>query len=97
MQPNVAPKYEVKSSSRAQGTQRSQMRAQTRIFAMTVGEAYANLNTMIVIMIIFGIPIRVLFDFGSSRSFISIPFTLDADRELSPLKHKLGVTTHLQE
>ena len=40
---------------------------------------------------------RVLFDSGSSRSFVSSSFALHVDRELSSLKHKLVVTTHLGE
>ena len=34
---------------------------------------------------------------GSSRSFVSSSFALHADRELSPLKNKLVVTTPLGE
>ena len=71
------------------------MRAETQIFAMTFGEAQANPNTVSGTMIVFGTPIRVLFYFGSSRSFVSSSFTLNVDRELSPLKHKLVVTTLL--
>ena len=37
------------------------------------------------------------FYFGSSRSFVSSSFTLHADRDLSPLKNKLVVTTPLGE
>ena len=46
-------------------------------------------------MFIFGTPTRVLFDFGSSRSFVSFSFALHAKRELTPLKNKLVVTTPL--
>ena len=86
----------VGSSSRTQGIQRPQ-RTQTRIFAMTTDEAQANLETKIGIMFIFSTPARVLFDFGSNRSFISSSFALHADRDLSPLKNKLIVTTPLRE
>ena len=41
---------------RTQGVQRPQ-RAQTRIFAMTSGEAQANLNIVTCIMIVFGTPV----------------------------------------
>ena len=81
------------------GTQRVQQpqRMQTRIFAMIVDEAQANPDTMTGIMFVFGIPIRVFFDSGSSRSFVSSSFAFHADRELSPLKSKLMVTTPLGE
>ena len=49
------------------------------------------------IIFVFGEPARVLFDFGASRSFISTSFALHANRELTPLKHKLIVTTPLEE
>ena len=49
------------------------------------------------ILIVFGSPARILFDFRSSRSFVSSSFALHADRKLSPLKHKLVVTTPLRE
>ena len=63
---------------------------------MTVGEAQANSDIVTIIMVVFGSPVRVLFDFGSSGSFVSISFALHVDRELSPLKHKLIVTTPLK-
>ena len=45
------------------------------------------------------IPARVFFffDSGSSRSFVHLSFVLHTDRELSPLKNKLVVTTPLGE
>ena len=73
------------------------MRAQTRIFSMTVSEVQANLDTMIDTMIIFGTPARVLFYSGSSRSFVSISFALHANWELASLKNKLVITTLLGE
>ena len=48
-------------------------------------------------MIVFGTPARVLFDIGSSRSFISTIFALHANRELVPLKNKLNANTPLGE
>ena len=48
-----------------QGNQRPQ-RTQTRIFAMTSGEAQANPDTVTGTMIVFGIPARILFDTRSS-------------------------------
>ena len=42
-------------------------------------------------------PARVLFDSGSSRSFVSSSFTLYANQELAPLKNKLVVITPLGE
>ena len=71
------------------------MRAQTHIFVMTISESQANSNTISGTMITFGTPVRVLFDSWSSRSFVSSSFALHFDRELSPLKHKLMVTTLL--
>ena len=62
---------------------------------MTIDEAQANLNAVTGTIIVFGAPTRVLFDSRSSRSFISTSFTLHTDQELSPLKHKLVVTTPL--
>ena len=73
------------------------MRAQTHIFAMTVGEALANLDTVTSTMFVFGTSALVLFDSRSSRSSISIAFALHADRELTLLKNKLIVTTPLGE
>ena len=48
-------------------------------------------------MFVFGTLARVLFDSGSSRSFVSIVFAFHADRELAPLKNKLIVTMPLGE
>ena len=64
---------------------------------MIVDEAQANSDIVISIMTIFGIPTQVLFYFGSSRSFVNTSFALHVDQELSPLKHKLVVTTPLEE
>ena len=64
---------------------------------MTVGEAQANLDTVIGTMFVFGTPGRVLFDFWSSISFVSTVFVLHVDRELALLKNKLVVTTPLGE
>ena len=52
---------------------------------------------MIGIMVVVIILVQVLSIFGSSRSFVSSTFALYIDRELSQLKHKLVVTTLLQE
>ena len=83
-------------SSGTQGNQRSQ-RTQTRIFSLTSKEAQANLDTVTDIMIVFDTPTRILFDTGSSRSFISTTFALYANRELVPLKNKLIVNMPLGE
>ena len=48
-------------------------------------------------MTVFGSLARVLFYSGSSKSFVNTLFALHADRELSPLKHKLVVMTSLEE
>ena len=64
---------------------------------MIVNEAQANLDTVTGTMFVFGTPARVLFDFGSNRSFVSSAFALHADRELVSLKNKLVVTTLLGE
>ena len=64
---------------------------------MTVGEAQANLDTVIGTMFVFGTPGRVLFDFWSSISFVSTVFVLHVDRELALLKNKLVVTKPLGE
>ena len=64
---------------------------------MTTEEAQANPDTVTGIMIVFATPAYILFDSGSSRSFISSSFELHADWELSPLKIKLVVTTPLGE
>ena len=48
-------------------------------------------------MFVFGTLARVLFDFGSSRSFVSTTCTLHADQELALLKNKLVVTIPLRE
>ena len=64
---------------------------------MTTDEAQANPDTVTGIMLIFGTPMRVLFDSGSSRSFVSSSFALHANRDLTLLKNKLIVTTLLRE
>ena len=64
---------------------------------MIADEAQANPDSVIGIIIVFGEPARVLFDFGSSRSFVSSSFTLHANQELTPLKNKLVVTIPLGE
>ena len=97
MRPTVTSRSKTRSRSVAQGARRSQARAQTCIFAMTTDEAQANSDTVTGILVVFGSPTRVLFYSGSSKSFVSTSFTLHADRELSPLKHKLVVTIPLGE
>ena len=64
---------------------------------MTANEAHANPDSVTGIITVFGEPARVLFDFGANRSFISSSFALHADRELTPLKSRLVVTTPLGE
>ena len=64
---------------------------------MTANEAQANPGSVTGIIFFFGEPARVLFDFGTSRSFISTSFALHANRELTPFKNKLIVTTSLGE
>ena len=64
---------------------------------MNVNEAQANPDIVSGTMIVFGTPAPVLFDSGSSRSFIKTSFSLHANWELSPLKHELVVTTLLGE
>ena len=64
---------------------------------MTADEVQANLDLVTGIIFVFGEPAQVLFDSGASRSFISTPFALHANRELTPLKNKLIVTTPLGE
>ena len=64
---------------------------------MTVNKAQGNLDAISGIMTVFGSPARVFFYFGSSKSFVRTLFSLHADRELSPLKHKLVVMTSLEE
>ena len=76
VRPTVAPKFEAESSF---GAQRSQARTQTRIFAMSVGKAQTNPNTMIGTMLVFGTSAQVLFNSRLSRSFISSPFALHVD------------------
>ena len=48
-------------------------------------------------MFVFNTPARVLFDTGSSRSFVSITFALHANKELVLLNNKLIVNTPLGE
>ena len=62
---------------------------------MTADEAQANPYSVTGIISVFGEPVRVLFDSRASRSFISTSFALHANRELTPLKSKLIVTTPL--
>ena len=64
---------------------------------MTADEAQANPDSVIGIIFVFGEPTRILFDFGANRSFINTSFALHANRELTPLKSKLIVTTPLRE
>ena len=64
---------------------------------MTTSEAQANLDTISSIMTVFGSPARVLFDFGSSKPFISTSLALHTDRGIVMLKHKIIVVTSLGE
>ena len=64
---------------------------------MTSGEAQANPDIVIGIMIVFDTPARVLFDTRSIQSFVSTTFALHANRELVLLKNKLIVNTTLGE
>ena len=78
-----------------QGVQRPQ-RTQTRIFAMTSGEAQANLDTVIGI-IFFWYTCTSFIWYWSNRSFVSTAFALHENRELVLLKNKLIVNTLLEE
>ena len=64
---------------------------------MTIDKAQANPDTVTGIMFVFGTLAHFLFDFGSSRSFVSSSFALHADRELSLFKSKLVVIIPLGE
>ena len=55
MRPTVTLKFAVESSFEAQIAQQPQTRAQFRIFNMTAGEAQANLDSVIGIMVIFSL------------------------------------------
>ena len=94
--PSRSIKSVAGSSSGAQGAQQPQ-RTQTRVLAMTADEAQANPDSVTGIISVFGEPARVLFDSGTSKYFISTSFALHANRELTPLKSKLIVTTPLGE
>ena len=83
VQPSRSSRSMASNSSGTQGVQRPQM-TQTCIFTMTTNEAQTK-------------PACVLSDSGFSRSFVSSSFALHADRDLSPLKNKLVVTTQLGE
>ena len=84
------------SSLETQSTQQPQQ-TQTRIFTMTADEAQANPNSITGIISVFGELARVLFDSRASRSLVSTSFALYTNRELTPLKNKLIVTTPLGE
>ena len=60
-------------------------------------EAQANSDSITGIITVFGKPARAFFDSGSCRSFVNSLFALHADREQTPLKSKLVVTTPLGE
>ena len=64
---------------------------------MTANEAQANLDLVTGIISVYGKLAWVLFDSGASRSFISTSFVLHANRELTPLKSNLIITTPLGE
>ena len=64
---------------------------------MTVDEAQANPDSVTGIITVFGEPARVLFDSEASRSFISSSFAMHADKNLTPFKNGLVVTTPLGE
>ena len=64
---------------------------------MTMDEAQADPDSLTGIIIVFGKPARVLFNYRASQSFISTSFALHADRKLTPLKSRLVVTTPLGE
>ena len=62
---------------------------------MIADEAQANQDTVTSTMFVFGTLACVLFDSRSSRSFVSSSFALHANRDLTPLKNKLVITTPL--
>ena len=64
---------------------------------MTADEAQTNPDSVTGIITVFDEPARVLFDSEASWSFISTSFALHVDRELTPLKSRLVVTTLLGE
>ena len=64
---------------------------------MTAGETQANPYIVTCIMCVFGTLARVLFDFWSSRSFVSYSFALHVDQEFAPLRNKLVVMRPLRE
>ena len=96
MRPTGLSRSMAGSSSGTQWVQRPQGN-QNCIFAITADEAQANPDTVSSIMLVFGTPAHVLFDSGSSRSFVSSSFALHANRDLTLLKNKLIVTTPLGE
>ena len=72
-------------------THRPQIRAQTRVFALTNKETEDRPNVITGIISIFQNDARVLIDSGFDKSFISSAFACLADGALSPLMYPLVV------
>jgi hypothetical protein len=83
------------SSPQTQKSDASVKRVQGRVYALTTQDAQATDTVVTGILPLFSTPARVLFDPGSTHSFISCGFVRNVARSPEPLEYELSVSTPL--
>jgi hypothetical protein len=83
------------SSPQTQKSDASVKRVQGRVYALTTQDAQATDTVVTGILPLFSTPARVLFDPGSTHSFISCGFVRNIVRSPEPLEYELSVSTPL--
>jgi hypothetical protein len=83
------------SSPQTQKSDASVKRVQGRVYALTTQDAQATDTVVTGILPLFSTPARVLFDPGSTHSFISCGFVRNIARSPEPLEYELSVSTPL--
>uniref|UniRef100_A0A2N9HRA9 RNA-directed DNA polymerase n=1 Tax=Fagus sylvatica TaxID=28930 RepID=A0A2N9HRA9_FAGSY len=94
----VCPTTKGSGSSSSPQTQKSDAsvkRVQGRVYALTTQDAQATDTVVTGILPLFSTPARVLFDPGSTHSFISCGFVRNIARSPEPLEYELSVSTPL--
>uniref|UniRef100_A0A2N9EEP8 RNA-directed DNA polymerase n=1 Tax=Fagus sylvatica TaxID=28930 RepID=A0A2N9EEP8_FAGSY len=83
------------SSPQTQKSDASVKKVQGRVYALTTQDAQATDTVVTGILPLFSTPARVLFDPGSTHSFISCGFVRNIARSPEPLEYELSVSTPL--
>ncbi|XP_028075669.1 uncharacterized protein LOC114277904 [Camellia sinensis] len=75
------------------GVQSDRQTSQGRAFALTQRDTQANPEVVTGIIYVFSREAHVLIDPGSTHSFVSLSFSLHADKPIEPLGYCLSITT----